>query len=591
MRPWLLFALLTGLPAWATEFEQSVDRTEVGTEDTFRLTVTLSDPPEGASVRFPESDDFEVLSRSSSTQMSYRMTGGAGVISRVQTWTLVMRANREGTLTIPPSSLTARGLKPLKTQPIQMKVKRGQLAPSSPPPRSFPSIPSLPDGLEDFGFPDMKIPRNDSDVFMRIFLDKEQVYPGEQAALSVYILSRVDLQQTEALSLPKLNGFWTEDLESPRQLVPEQRIVGGVPYRAYLLKRIALFPLKSGKHTIGAAEADIITGFLFSGHRVHRKSNELELDVKPLPPGAPDGFFAGNVGQWQLSVEAEPREVKLGEPITVRVIAEGRGNLKNLSLPRLSLPPALKVYDPTTTDKTTTLKDRLGGRRTQEYLVTAQQTGRFTLPPLELVTFDPLTDKYETKATAPIELTILAGPGGQAVASDGPKNKLESQGLRPIRHQAEFVPPSPPVWRRAFYWPSVVAPVALFLLVSAVGYARGAMRKTDPLTEKKRQAKHAKSRLAQAEKLKGEDPALFYAELERALKTFLEAKLGEPVGGLTRDRLAERLVELQVPTTTQALVLQGLETCELGRYAPGGAGPSARERALQTVEGAMEGWR
>ena len=106
--------------------------------------------------------------------------------------------------------------------------------------------------------------------------------------------------------MPKLEGFWSEDVESPTQLSGEQKIVNGMPYRAYLLRRRALFPVKPGTLTITAAEADITTGFLFAGHRVHRVSNALKLKVKPLPPGGPAGMASANVGNWRLSMDVSP---------------------------------------------------------------------------------------------------------------------------------------------------------------------------------------------------------------------------------------------------------------------------------------------
>ena len=145
------------------------------------------------------------------------------------------------------------------------------------------------------------IPRGDSDLFLRASLDKDEVYVGEQATLSLYIYSRVDLSSVDAVTMPKLEGFWSEDVESPTQLSGEQKIVNGIPYRAYLLRRRALFPVKPGTLTITPAEADITTGFLFAGHRVHRVANALKVKVKPLPPGAPAGMANANVGSWQLS--------------------------------------------------------------------------------------------------------------------------------------------------------------------------------------------------------------------------------------------------------------------------------------------------
>ena len=269
-----LALLLVAAPAVAeVEFYQTVDRDKVGTEDTFRLTIVVGDAPQGATVQFPTPTDLEVLSRSDSTQMSYSIgAGGAGVIKRIQKYTLVMRATRSGTVTVPPAVLST-GSRSYKTEPLKLEVIKGRTAAPAQPAQPQPPNPFAGFGDEDpfgGGFPGLEpqIPRSDSDLFLRATLDKEEVYLGEQATLTLTIYSRFDLSSVDSVTMPKLEGFWSEDIESPTQLSPEQKTIGGVPYRSYLLRRRALFPVKSGAITVDAAEADITTGYLFAGHRV-----------------------------------------------------------------------------------------------------------------------------------------------------------------------------------------------------------------------------------------------------------------------------------------------------------------------------------
>ncbi len=608
----LLALTFAGTAFAEVEFYQTVDHPEVGLEDTFRLTIVVSDAPDGAQLKFPASGDLEVLSTSQSTQASYHLGGGgSGVIQRVQKYVRVMRATRVGTINIPPATLTTSN-KTYRTESIQLTVKKGRLhdsqaqRPLPDPFRNFP-FPSLPDPFAGQGgdededaAPDIDIPRSDSDLFLRATVDKQDLFVGEQTTLSLYIFSRVDLSSVDQVSMPKLDGFWSEDVESPNQLSGEQKIINGVPYRAYLLKRRALFPVKAGKLTINSAEADITTGFLFAGHRVHRKSNELTLRVRPLPPGAPGPVSNASVGEWRLSTEVSQTQTELGQPVTVRVSLEGRGNLKNSTLPPLTGPAALKIYDPTTSDRPTVTRGKIGGRRTQEYLVMAQQTGTFTLPALSLHYFNPEAQKYETTRTDPITLTVVPGAGGTtalskagpAVANEGaPKNVLAAGGLRALRHQASFEEKAAPAWRRPFFLPALLSPVGLWLALGIAGLVRSRLSHEDDASKKSKQAREARRRLAGAEKLKERGAAdAFYGEVEKALLQFLEAKLGIPVGGLRREDLSERLRAAGVPAEQQQRVVSVLDDCDVGRFAPGAAGPEARDRALDAAAAAMEAW-
>jgi hypothetical protein len=608
-----VLALLATAPAWANDdldFYQTVDREEVGSQDTFRLTVVVVDAPPNAQVELPESDAFEVLSSSRSSQRSISLSGGGpAVIQDVTRYVLVLRPTRAGRLKIPPSQITVRG-KTYRTQPVEISVRTGRLAPqpsapsggSQPDPfASAPSSPPRPDPYaDDLEEDEPTIPRGDSDLFLRASLDQDEVFVGEQVTLSLYIYSRVDLSSVDSVTMPKLEGFWTEEVESPTQLSGEQKIVDGVPYRAYLLRRRALFPVKAGTLSITPAEADITTGFLFAGHRVHRVSNALKVKVKPLPSGAPPGMSNAHVGSWRLAMEVSQTRVELGQPITVKVVLEGMGNVKNVTPPKLTGPAALKIYDPTTTDKVAPQRNRVQGRRVVEYLVMPQRTGTFTLPALEFPYFDPRMRSYDVARTEPVTITVEAGAGGVSVLPSSPsqvadaaneqKNVLTAGGLRPVRYQARFMAPSEPPWKRGFFLPLVLAPLGLLLGVALMGGVRGKLATRSEADRGRQQAKAARRRLAEAEKLQGGgNVGAFYAEVEKAVHGFLEARLGVPVGGLTREVLAERLTAAGADPERRSRVLFVLEACDLGRYG-GGGNPAERQKVMDAAAAAMEGW-
>ncbi|MBK7858247.1 MAG: protein BatD [Archangiaceae bacterium] len=607
----LLLGLLTAATARAeVEFYQTVDRTKIGTEDTFHLTIVVGDAPEGATVQFPAPNDFEVLQRSQSTQMSYSLgAGNSGVIKRVQKYTLTMRANRTGKLTIPPAAL-ATAQKTLKTEPIQVEVVKGRLAPDAPPPgRRSP----FPDPFGNFfgggnddsdpfsGFPqppEPDVPRGSSDTFLKASLDKETAWVGEQVNFSLYIYSRADLAAVDAVTMPKLEGFLSEDLDSPTQLAPESRTIGGVPYRAYLLRRRAIFPLKAGDISIGPAEVDITTGWLYQGSRQHRKGNPLTLKVKPLPREA-QGL---NVGRWRINAEASQTSTQVGAPLQVRVVLDGVGNLKSAVMPKLSGPTALKIYEPTTTDKVQIRRGTFGGTRVQEYVVLPQQTGTFTLPAVKLRYFNPESGQVEESTTDPLTLTVAAGAGGQNYAqapaggsggtdAAGPKNRLEAGGLKQLRHTAQFTSARKPLWSRPWFVPFAAGPLALTLGFAAFGLMRRATSGSDPASEKKKKARAARARLAAAEKLRASGKtADFYSEVEKALLSFLDTRLSQAASGLTREQLDLKMAAAGASEDVRARVKSALETCDVGRYAPGMGDDAARGRALDEAARAIEAW-
>jgi hypothetical protein len=602
-----LFLFLPWVAAAETDFHQEADRNEVGLEDSFQLTVVSENAPEGSEVQFPVSKDFEVLSRFQSSQHLFQFGGSRNGIRRVERYTLVMRPLKAGRFVIPPAKLrTPDGT--LQTASVPITVKPGSLAGNAAPqarsarPDPLAGFGPLPgfddDPLDDlFKLPEERIPRNNSDLFLKAYIDRDKVYVGEQVTYSLYIFSRVDLATVDSVVLPKMDGFWSEDVETPERLAGEPRTLDGVPYRAYLIKRRALFPSKAGMHEIPTASAQITTGFFFSGRRLLRESNRLQLEVKPPPPGAPAEFRPEQVGRWKLSVDAEPKDVELGQPFTVRVALEGNGNLKRQNLPALPAVSGLRVYDPTGSDNVTTRQGRVGGRRVQEYLVMPQRTGSFTLPPLRFAYLDPKEGRYHVSETSPMELTVKPGQkpaaGSQASGGNAPatsaKNVLTATGPKPLRAEAELSAPAVTTReQRAILYSLLGAPLGLYGVAFLVAGARRRAGRDDPKSRARGQARAARERLARARALTEGPAEAFYTELERAVLSSLELRVGAPVGGLARTELLEKLAASGYPEPLRARALGLLEACEAARYAPG-MGAASRVQLVADASAVIAG--
>jgi hypothetical protein len=604
----VILALLASSPAWAElEFHASTEQQKVGVEDTFRVFIVVGNAPEDSSLEIPSSEDFEVLGRSESSQMSYSVgSGGAGVVRQVRKQTLTVRANRMGMLTFPAAILTAGG-KQFKTKPLSIEVVKGRLYAKRgqqnnnpfglPPgfPQGFPFLDDdLPPTLDLQREPDL--PKTEADLFIRASVDKTEVVVGEQVLLSIHVYSRLDLSTVDAVTMPKLEGFLSQDFKSPSQLMPQRRVVNGIPYNEYLLRQKALFPLKSGDVTIEAAEADITAGMFFAGRRLHRKGNELTLKVSPLPPGGTTSL----VGRWRLSREAVQDAVTLGDPVQIRVVLEGEGNLQAVQVPPLNAPSAFRVFDPQTSDKLTTGRGIIGGQRTVEYVLVPQKTGSFVLPEMVLPYFD-VDKKIYTETRVPA-LTINVKPGarsGSAGVTAGPstdgtdqaKNQLVGGGLRSLRHTAAFLGRVTPISTAPWFLPVVAIPPALVLLLWLGAIVKSIFGNESEASRKQLQAKAARKRLSSAEKLASQaSPGEFYAEIERAMNGFLEARLGTSVMGLTRDQLNARLTSARVSEKVRNDVLRVYESSDVGRYAPGLGDLATRKQVVDAARATMEEW-
>jgi hypothetical protein len=167
---------------------------------------------------------------------------------------------------------------------------------------------------------------------------------------------------------------------------------------------------------------------------------------------------------------------------------------------------------------------------------------------------------------------------------------LNAGGVQPLRYQPVFVARRPSLWRRPYFLPALALPPAAWLALGLLGFARRRLATEDAGTRARKKARAARGRLAAAEKLKqGKDSKAFYGEVEHALMGFMEAKLGVPVGGLTRESLEARLASAGISDALRARVRRVLDLCDLGRFAPGNPEAQA-DSLLDMTSSIMEGW-
>jgi hypothetical protein len=614
--PLLALALLAAAPAAAeVEIAAGVDREvmPLGDQLIYTVTVTLSGQ-ESAKFAQPAFREFEVRSRASSEQISFAFGSGGPAWRKTTLYTFALAPKREGKLTIEPAQVTVGG-QTHSSEAITVEVgdaAPGAPAPPAPAPRRQPRYvdpftdPFAPfrRGMDPFEEPEP----TGADVFVRATVDRARVYLGEQVTLSVHLFSRTDVSALEQFTMPRLDGFWTEDIESPKQIAGEIRYVGGAPYHAYLLKRRALFPLRSGTLRVDPVKVDaqIGLGLIFGGRSVKRTSQPVAVEVLPLPAdGVPDGF-EGNVGDWDLRVEVEPREATLAQPVTVRIAVEGRGNLRNLVMPRIEArdAPGFRVYDPTPSEKPRIQGGRFGGRKVLEYVLVPERTGTLEAPALRFSYFSPEDAAYRVVTSPPVPVAVragaaqAAGAGTRVVppATAGQPANLLVAGFRPIRYTARMERKTPPLWRRPWFAPAVAAPPLVVMFAAGmervVSWLRG-----DPSRARVRRAQgRARKRLKGAEALLGAGRAAeFYAEVERALIEFVTDRCFVPARGLTHDDLRARLLERGYPAAPVDALLGELAACELGRFAPdaGTGAPRAQalDRAREVIVGLEEAER
>ena len=574
------------------ELTANADASEVELDGTLTLQITATYLTKGdpGQLQLPAFAFFDLVNTSSSEQVSFQFMNGAPSFRRTVVTSLALTPKRAGEATIEAAKLEYNGRTYITPQ-IKVKVLPvGQQAPAAKrnqqqrqPQSPFGAFNDPQSGIDPFG----DVRPGQRDLLLVAAVDNERPFVGQQVTYTLYLLARVNVGGIENRVYPKLDGFWTEEIEAPQQLVAEPRIIEGVPYHAYLLRKRALFPLRAGKSVIEPAEVGVLTGFgvLFPRGSTKRTSQSITLDVQPLPPGKPPAFDPGNVGQWQLSATATPAEVSVGSPVTLRLVVTGRGNVRDLRMPKLANIPGLRAYDATTNDKESIDKGQVIGTRTIEQLLVPEQTGVIEIPVLSLDAFDPVLKQYRTLHTEMIELRVAVAAPGTAMAAPLAQNLLSGGGVRPIQLHLGAATLSAPPWSRPWFFPLLSLPPLGLLL--AFGFSRAKrMLQTDPREKRVRLARSAASkRLLGAKALlaKG-DAAAFYAEVARSLTGYLADKQGVAAAGLTRDELSAALVARGHTEDLSRKLGRVLDDCDRARFSPSAGDAPAREAMLGRAE-------
>ena len=225
--------------------------------------------------------------------------------------------------------------------------------------------------------------------FVVMEIDRTSAYVGEQIVVTWMLYNAASVQEWQVVAMPRLEEFWSEEIDV-RGVEPEQVRVGDHLLQRVPIRRVALFPLRSGRLRLGGMtlEAAILRRIRggpfgrFEGAQVdaHFSSAPIEIDVQPLPDGPPVDATG------TLSLDCSDPSQRNGGPVVVQVALAGRGNLRGAAAPHFdgALDGRLQL-----TGGRAVMGEGASMTRRWTYLLFPARSGAFAIPPLVLRTFDP----------------------------------------------------------------------------------------------------------------------------------------------------------------------------------------------------------
>lgn len=526
-----------------------------------------------------------------SQQSSYQMVNGHTTSSSSITFTYTLYATKDGSYNIPPAHARIRG-RNVASRAVRVMVS-GRARNTGGTPRmhqdeSAPAIQSAGSRISD------------KDLFIKVTANKKRVHEQEPVLLTYKVYTLVDLTQLEG-KMPDLTGFHSQEIPLPRQKSFHVERVNGKTYRAVTWSQYLMYPQMTGSLKIPSItfkgivvqenrNVDPFEAFFNGGSGyVEVKRNivapGMTIQVDPLPT-KPAGF-SGGVGKFNISAQLSKKEVKAGDPVTLRVVVGGTGNLKLIKQPEPVFPKGFDKYDPKVTDKTKLTNAGVGGNMVYDFLVVPRNQGEYDIPPVAFTYYDVDANAYKTIRTQGFHLSVAPGDGkGETDSYDA----LKDNDIHDIKSGDTTVHPIGDIfYGSAAYWISLVIPLVAFIVLLIV-FRRRAIENADIVKMRgKRATKIARRRLKNASRLMfAHKQAEFYDEVLRALWGYAGYKLNMSVESLSRDNIKDNLMQHGVPAESVEKFIMALDECEFERYAPGDAAGNMEKTFQSAMTAIME---
>ncbi len=571
-----IFLALAGFAyAQDTQVTASIGSDSVGVQDQFQLSITVSgkDSGDAEAPRFTSLKEFRIVS---GPNVSSQFQWINGRTNSSKSFIYILIPEKEGQFTIDPVEVRVGG-KVYKTQPLPIRV-------TSATPRSAPQqrqrTPAPLNPFDPFGEDEDIAPSRPAadTVLMKAELDRNSAYPGQQVTLSYRLYTQVGISGIQLQENPPLSGFWVEDLEVEKNPKGSHQVINGREYVVFTIKKQALFANGSGKlripssiFAISAQAGGSVFGVFSRPETLYRKTQELQLDVKPFPSSGRPADFNNAVGSYRLSSSVDKNQVATGEAIALQVKLEGQGNLK--MIPDISLPglPDLTVYSSKHTDNMhPSAEDQIGGSKTWEYVLVPKAPGRQTIPEIAFSFFNPQQEKYETVRTAAIDLTVARGTENTISGLSGSdKQDLVRRGtdINFIKLNADILPREGTPFHRS-YWMFILAAIPLAVNAGLIiNQKRQSRFLLDSASFRNRRARRmALQRLGDAGKDAQEDPRRFYDVAAAALSGYISDRFSLTEIDLTGDNLERSLAQKSIPPGTIQETMACLQECDFGRF-------------------------
>ncbi|HLI92667.1 MAG TPA: BatD family protein, partial [Puia sp.] len=266
-------------------------------------------------------------------------------------------------------------------------------------------------------------------------VDRNTCYVGEPIVATYKLYSRLNAE-SRVTKRPSLNGFSVYDMIDPSMDAVSVERVNGKPFTVHTIRKTQLIPLQAGSIDLDPVEVENSVHFVKVGPQqpLHHSGNRMQdlldqlsaegnfgpeveenvtldtkpltITVKPLPEAGKPADFNGAVGEFSVEASLANPRVAAQDEATLHVVVKGKGNLPIITAPTVNWPSGIDAYDPVAKEDVNKTVVPMSGAKSFDYTFTARNSGEYTIPAINFSYFDPVSQRYKTANSEPLDLQV-----------------------------------------------------------------------------------------------------------------------------------------------------------------------------------------
>jgi hypothetical protein len=432
-------------------------------------------------------------------------------------------------------------------------------------------------------------------IFLTLKAQKNSGYLNEIIPLTVRLyINRLGVRD---IQFPQFShdGLSVGGFEQPKQY---QENLGGINYDVIEFNT-TIFGLRPGEFRLGPASlacnlmvkkqgADVFDDFFgrYETYPLNLKSTDIPITVLSLPEENKPAGFSGALGEFDFEVSVTPREVKVGDPLTLKATIFGQGNFNTVSLPKINFGNDFKTYEPQIKQEKET--------KTFEQVLIPLNADIKEIPEINFNFFNTGTGKYETITRGPFPLKIVKLEKEEELKIIESKQPVvKFSGEEKLGRDIIYLKDDPGdlrkkgayLYKNKIFLGSQIIPL-LFYLLTALVYAKKRRLKTDLRYARQLFApRKAKTGIRRAQNYLDKGSTLeFYDTLFETLQGYLGDKFHLPSKSITVSIIDDHLKDMSVAEEVLANLRDIFRECDMVRYAASQLTKNNMQDSLRKLE-------